>query len=121
MADDTHSEQRQAPRIARGFMVRYRPAENAAALWSVSPLRDLSRTGARFLAESAFPVRTVLELQLVLPMTKQPVAIRGRVAWLKPGPLSLMEHGVAFETIGPETQQAVDAAVAHFLKRQRVA
>jgi Tfp pilus assembly protein PilZ len=98
-------------------MVRYRRPSEAG--WSVSPLRDLSSSGARFLGEHAFEVGAELDCQLVLPLAKEPLVLQARVAWVKPGPMHLAEYGVVFQVGHPGTQQMIDVAVAHFLHKQR--
>jgi len=108
-------EHRRDPRIAHGFMVRYRRPSDRG--WSVSPLRDLSSSGARFLSEQAFPVGTTLNLQLVLPTTKEPLALQARVARVTPGPMDLAEYGVTFEVNAAGVQEIV-TAVTHFLHKQ---
>ena len=108
-------EHRQAPRVVRGFMVRYRRPSDRG--WSVSPLRDLSSSGARFLSEQTFPVGTKLELRLVLPTTKEPLALQARVARIMPGPMDLAEYGVTFEVNAAGVQEIV-TALAHFVHKQ---
>ena len=111
------AEHRRDPRIVHGFLVRYRrPAETS---WSVSPLRDLSSSGARFIGEYAFEVGAELELQLVLPMAKTPLVVPAHVAWAKPGPMNLVEYGITFRAEAAGVQQMIDVAVAHFLRKQR--
>ena len=110
-------EHRRDPRIAHGFMVRYRlPRESS---WSVSPLRDLSSSGARFLGERSFDVGSDLELQLVLPLAKEPLVVQARVARASPGPMNLVEYGVTFQAEAASIQQMIDVAVSHFLRKQR--
>ena len=109
------SEHRRDPRVAHGFMVRYRRPSDRG--WSVSPLRDLSSSGARFLSEQVLPVGTTLDLQLVLPTTKEPLALQARVARIIPGPMDLAEYGVIFEVNAAGVQEIV-AALAHFLRKQ---
>ena len=111
-------EHRRAPRITQSFMVRYRVLSSGQGTWEVSPLRDLSSGGARFLCESPFPVGTALELQLVLPSAKAPVPLQARVTWVRPGPLQLAEHGVAFGSVEADIQQLIDTAVAHFVRKE---
>lgn len=113
------AEQRRDPRIMHSFMVRYRATACGQTSWFVSPLRDLSSGGARFICECAFEVGTLLEMQLLLPTSEQPVAMEARVAWAKPGPLNLTEHGVTFHPEDPGTQRIIDTAVAHFLRKQQ--
>lgn len=114
MSDNEH---RRDPRITHGFMVRYRrPPESG---WSVSPLKDLSSSGARFLSEHTFEVGTELDCQLVLPLAREPLMLQARVAWVKPGPMNLAEYGVTFQADAPGAQEMIDGAVAHFLPKQR--
>ena len=112
-------EHRRTPRVMHAFMVRYRALSDAQGAWGVSPLRDLSSGGARFVCERPFPMEELLELQLVLPSAKAPVSLQARVTWVKPGPLNLAEHGVEFGKVPAETQQLIDTAVAHFARTPR--
>lgn len=111
-------EQRREPRVAHAFMVRYRDSDTGGPTWLLSPLRDISRNGARFVSESAFADGAMLDLQLLLPTADHPVAVSGRIAWKHPGPMKLHEYGVTFAVDDPAKQQAIDAAVQHFLKRK---
>ena len=96
-------------------MVRYRNPVGGRESWLISPLRDLSSGGARFLSESTVEAGAELEIQLVLPGSKDPVALKVRVAWAKPAPWGMAELGVTFEPEDVKVQQTIDAAVAHFL------
>ena len=116
MSDDEH---RRDPRVARGFMIRYRSASGGAAGWMMSPLRDLSVSGARFVSEQLFTVGALLEIQLVLPVSDQPVDLEAKVAWSKPGPLNFVELGVTFELTSEETQRMLGGAVTHFLQQSQ--
>jgi len=111
------AEHRRDPRVAHSFMVRYRSASGGAAGWMMSPLRDLSVSGARFVSEQLFTVGALLEIQLVLPLSDQPAGLKAKVAWVKPAPLRLVELGVTFEQVSEETQQMVRDAVTHLLQQ----
>jgi hypothetical protein len=113
------SEHRKKPRVARAFMARYRLESPMVTDWLVSPLRDLSSGGARFLSERPFKAGQFIELQLLLPFARDPVVLRARVAWTKPGRLSMMEIGVTFDAGDPAAQQTIDAGVAHLLQKQQ--
>ncbi len=115
MAQD-QEESRHAPRVAHQFMVRYRLANTGQLAWQVSPLRDFSRTGVRFIAEHPYEIGAVLELQLALPTSREPLALAGRVAWAKPAFLGTAELGVTFDNIDSGSQQMIDDAIAHFLR-----
>ena len=110
----SESEHRRAPRITHGFMVRYRRPSDKG--WAVSPLRDLSSAGARFLSEQTFAIGTELDVQLVLPTTKEPLALHARVARILPSRMDLVEYGVTFETNVPAVQ-AINDAVEYFLHK----
>lgn len=110
----TEDEQRHGGRANRRLMMHFRP--EAATAWLVSPLQDLSGSGARFLSEQALIAGTILQFQLVLPMQKDPLALRGHVVWNKPATMGLTELGVTFDNLEPATQQALERAVAFFLR-----
>lgn len=108
------AEQRQDPRVAHPFMVRYYWQDS----WHISPLKDFSASGARFVSEYPFAAGELLDAQLILPLARQPIAARARVVWVKPSSLGLAELGVTFELGDTEAKQAIEAAVAHFLRKQ---
>jgi Tfp pilus assembly protein PilZ len=85
----------------------------------VSPLRDLSSGGARFLSDYRFATGSILEIQLLLLGSTQPVSLKARVAWSKPARLKITELGVTFDPGDTAIQQRIDAAVAHFLSRRK--
>lgn len=109
-------EQRREPRVSHGFMIRFR-AEGASSGWLVSPLRDLSRGGARFFSERPFDVGTVLDAYLVLPASEAPVSLQAKIARSQPAPMGMVELGVTFQPVDAAAQDAIDAAVARFLNR----
>ena len=109
------SEHREAPRIARSFLVRYRSLGNGPQAWLVSPLHDFSLHGARFMSERPFIVGDALELQLVLPVVSQPVRLTAKVAWTKLGKLGLVEVGIIFDPVEAGIQQTLERAVNRFL------
>ena len=115
MNDD---DRRAAQRIARSFLVRYHAQEGQGMAWDTAPLRDFSETGARFLAQSACQQGDALILQLILPMSREPVWVTARVVWVKPVQWEMQELGVAFEPGDDQTKQAIAAAAAFFQKRQ---
>jgi len=114
-----HAERRREPRIVHSFMVRYRAAGATSPKWMLSPLKDFSASGVRFVAEPGLRPGQALELQLMLPMHREPLGVAGRVAWSEPfGDGSLVEQGVEFVGENAETRVVVVEAVAYFLKQQ---
>ena len=113
------AENRQSPRIARSFMVRYRLPTTRQTGWLVSPLRDLSSTGVRFVCEQAFTVGVLLEMELLLPTAKQSVPLQAKVVWTKPVQWGMVELGATFEPVDATVQQRIDEAVAYSLRKQQ--
>lgn len=118
MAED-FSEQRKSPRVEHHFMARYVVPGRSPKQWLVSPLRDLSSGGARFLSETPFAVGDTFELQLVLPNAQQPVLLKAKIAWIRPGPMSMQEVGVTFDPGDSAMQAVIDAAVARFVEKEK--
>jgi hypothetical protein len=112
-------EHRLAPRAAAHPLVRYRPPGEPGATWLVSPLRDLSSGGARFLSEHPFAVGDTFEMQLLLPVAAQPIWVRARVAWAKLGVMKMVELGVTFDAGDAANQRLIDEAVARKLPDPR--
>lgn len=113
------ADNRQSPRIARSFMVRYRVPTPGRTGWLVSPLRDLSSSGVRFVCEKAFDVGLILEMELLLPTAKQPVPLRAKVVWTKPVQWGMVELGATFEPVDATVQQMINDAVAYSLRTQQ--
>ena len=115
---ENKGELRKTPRVKRQFMIRYRSATMERVTWQVAPLRDFSRTGARFLSERHYDAGHLLKLQLMLPMSQQPLNLTGRIAWTKPVQLNMVELGVTFDAADPGINQMLNDAAAHFLQKQ---
>ena len=120
MADTPREEKRRSPRVVHCLLVRYRPPAAGGAEWLVSPLRDLSSGGARFLSEHPFAAGETFELQLLLPAAQDPVMLKVRVAWARSAQMQMTELGVTFDPGDAGIQRLIDATVEHFLQRQRL-
>ena len=116
MSGSNPREQRRVPRVNRSFMARYRVPVGGQANWLVSPLRDLSSGGARFLSEYPFQTGAFLEIALLLPASSQPIIVKAKIAWAKPWRAGLTEIGATFNISDDVIQQQLDAAVTHFLR-----
>ena len=110
--------QRRDPRAEKAFMVGYRGAGDSEPPILV-PLKDLSRSGARFLTDREFLVGRVLELELRVPTAQRPMPLAASVVRVRKGPLGLYEHAVQFESVTVTSQQLIDEAVKSFLKANR--
>ena len=112
----SQAENRRTPRIAHSFMVRYQPP--GRGVWLMSPLKDLSSGGARFLSEHAFTAGEAFEVQLILATSSQPVQLKARVAWVKPWRAGLREIGLTFDAGDVGIQRTIDEAVNRLLGRK---
>ena len=113
-------ELRRQERIPRPIMVRYLHPDTSPPRWSLVPARDFSRTGVRFYSEYPFAMGDPVAFHLLLPMTREPVRLMGRVAWKRPETtLGAMEIGVAFEAPTDEVQQLLDEAARFFLAHRQ--
>ncbi len=61
----------------------------------------------------------LLQTQLLLPTAAQPMEIKARVAWAKPVQFGMTELGVTFDPADMGTQQKIDSAVEHFLRKDK--
>ena len=113
-------ERRGGVRTSRAFLVRHRAPGASGPSWLVSPLRDLSIGGARFMTESLLlKAGDPLDLQLVLPTAAHPVAVPAKVVWMRPGRIaSIMEIGVVFE-FPDDASKAVVAQATGVFQRQK--
>ena len=117
MSEPSGSEHRHMPRVEQHFMVRYRLVGGPVGEQFISPLRDLSRSGARWFSELPLRNGARLELSLSLPTAPQPVHVQAKVVWTKPARLSMTELGVTFEPVDAKTQGMIDEVVGRFLRR----
>ena len=115
-----YAERRDAQRATHHIIVRYHVP--GAEGWYVSPLRDLSRTGARFLFEGFVSVGDLLGLWIGPPMFTEPVKISARVVWHHTGyatRLPLMECGVQFEQLESGVRRVIENDVTSHLRTSR--
>ena len=111
-------EQRRHPRAAKSFIVRYRVQNAKHSEWRMSPLKDLSRGGARFLSDREFSVGTVLEMELQLPRAPKPLGVSAKVIRVNILRENVFEHGVKFELTDDVISERIEQAVQHVLNRQ---
>ena len=113
-------ERRHAPRVENQLLVKFRlPADEK---WHMTPLKDLSATGLRFMAEVPCADGTALELQLLLPTIATPLRLAGRVSWARPASIpQLYDYGVEFVDLLPTQREEIDRLVTLYRSRKRPA
>ena len=115
-------ERRKAPRVTSQLLVKFKSANDPQAQWQMTPLKDLSHSGLRFIAEAICDVGLSLELQLLLPTLATPLRLTGRIVWSQPSSIApLVEYGVEFTELSATQREAIDTLVTLYLSRQRAA
>lgn len=99
------------PRIAWGFMVRFRPHANHAAKWELATLKDVSEGGCSFFSGTAFRLGEVLEIEIQLPTVTDYMHFSGEVRRCEPDKKRhILRYGVAVQFTGLD-----EAKRRHFL------
>ena len=106
------TERRRFIRVQHPFTIRYRDAADPGQPWLITTVRDLSLGGVRFIADQAFDVGHAIDLQVVVPASRQSIFLKAHVVWANPkNPLlQLYEYGLAFDVIDTALQQLIDIA-----------
>lgn len=99
-------------RIAHAFVARYQASHAGQTVWMVSALRGFSRTGTRLVFEQPIRVGEDLNLQLLLPLAKEPVWVRARVVASRPVTRQALDLEVKFQFGPADTQHEIHAAAA---------
>ena len=112
-------ERREGFRVPRAFLARFKPKGHHS--WFISPLRDLSQGGARFLSEyTEFKPGDRIALQLVLSSAPKGLVVHSTIKWARPSKMpSIIEVGVAFDVKEPAIQAAIERASSFFDRRKQ--
>jgi len=112
-------ERRKDTRIEKHFMVHYKPAKEEGGSWRMSPLKDISKNGARFLYEGDCAMGEQLILELHMPANPAAQRIKATVVRIQETDNRWAEIGVSFNEIDEKTQNDINAIVNWFLKKRR--
>ena len=113
-------ERRQAPRVENQLLVKFRLVSDEK--WHMTPLKDMSATGIRFMAEVPCDEGAALELQLLLPTIATPLRLAGRVSRVRPASIpQLFEYGVEFVELLPTQREEIEKLVTLYRTRKRPA
>ena len=77
-------ERRRFRRVQHPFTIRYRDATEPDKPWLITTVRDLSLGGERFIADQVFDVGQALELQIIVPASRQTILLQAHVVWANP-------------------------------------
>ena len=109
------AEQRQFDRVPHSVPLYWRRLDDRTGRWIEALTLNVSASGMVLQSRTLFEVGTMLELRIALSDTSDPLFLRGRVVWHKPG--GLIQHGVAFVDVTPDQQASIDELVQFLNKR----
>lgn len=118
MSTSPEQERRQFPRIESQLLVKFRFLNEDK--WQMTPLKDISASGIRFMAERSCDAGAGLELQLLLPTVAAPLRLGGRVNWVRPASIAhLFDYGVEFVDVLPPQREEIGKLVTLYRSRKR--
>ena len=109
-------ERRQCPRIAQPFEVRYRTAGDLTASWYAAPIINLGAGGMRIRSAEPMSPDATLDIEIRLPSSLEPLALRGRVIWDQLQAAGVVEYGITFLEAESIQQVQIDQLV-QFLRK----
>lgn len=111
MSRSGSKERRQAPRVEKIQLVEVsRFDEGGLSDLTTGRTLNLSRGGARLELHYSLPLRSTIELSIVLG--GQVVQVPGKVVYLEAIDDQRTAMGVAFTDVPPETQEAIESFLA---------
>lgn len=107
-------ERRDFHRIPQAVEGRYRVSGHFGALGSSMTLVNISAGGLRFRSEEQLEKNALLEVEMKIPSFREPLIVKGRVAWSTLQASGVAETGVEFLDVPPEIRYRIDSIVQFF-------
>jgi len=108
-------ERRRDHRLAQPFQARYRLYGELTESWRTMTTVNLSVSGLRFRSAGLIEVGDELQIELLLPTSREPLVVRGRIIWSQPMASGVVENGAEFIDMTPEQGIQIDTMVKFFL------
>lgn len=111
-------EKRKAVRVKRTLYIQYERLNNEEnKIWDTGNVRDISETGASFIANKTFPVNHSISLRLRLPSNPTEwMDFSGRIVYSAESSTGVHLTRVEFASLKEEHKQALREFVALFSK-----
>jgi len=109
-------ERRQFFRVSIPFDAKYRFFGELTQGWRTVRTLNLSAGGMRFKSSDLLEVGGFVEVQIQLPSEREPLMLRGRLAWSQAQASGVTENGLEFIEVTPQQQAKIDELV-DFLKK----
>ncbi|MBI4341606.1 MAG: PilZ domain-containing protein [Candidatus Omnitrophica bacterium] len=107
-------ERRDFHRITQAIEGRYRASGHFGALGASMTLVNLSAGGLRFRSEEQLEKDALLEVEVKIPGFREPLIIKGRVAWSTLQASGVVETGVEFLNVSPDLRCQIDSVIQFF-------
>ncbi|HOW42938.1 MAG TPA: PilZ domain-containing protein [Candidatus Omnitrophota bacterium] len=116
----SHTDKRSFPRAHARFLVSYGMVENTQfVITDVSQTRDIGMGGIRFTTSRPYEPDTAFGLHIRLPITAQPVFVKGRVlACQEVTPDSIYETRVAFQEIEERDRKNLCDTINYHVRKE---
>ncbi len=111
-------ERRQFPRVLQPFDAHYRFYGDLMGGWRVVRTLNLGAGGMRFRSEDQLEVGARLEIQLNLPIFREPLVLRAQVIWCQTLAAGVVENGVEFVDVTSEQGEEIDELVRFLVKQE---
>lgn len=103
-------ERRATPRVRAYHPVRLSLVNAPGVVETLT--KDLAVGGLRSLSTAALPVASAVRIELILSTEREPVRVRGRVAWFRTIPESdQFDVGIAFDDLSDADKRRLSAYV----------
>ena len=109
------AERRRFDRVPHAVPLFWRRPEDRSERWSEAQTLNVSAGGLVMQSHALFDVGAILELRMALSDTSDPLFLRGRVVWYKPG--GLRQYGIGFVDVTPDQQASIEELVQFLNKR----
>jgi len=119
MGDDK-GDYRREKRVEYHFMVRIRPVRpSGAAVWDVSTIRNISKTGVLFYSSNYYDHNADLEVRIKNPITPEEIICLGKAVRceLLKDMKNIYSVAVEITEINPEGVEAYDKTIKLFMDR----
>lgn len=111
---------RKERRVEYHFVIRIRPVKpSGAAIWDVSIIRNISRTGVLFYSSNYYDYNADLEIRIKNPIVSEEIICFGRVTRCEPlkDVKDIYSLAVEITTMDPEDRKVYDKTIKLFMDR----
>ncbi len=111
------AERRHYQRVPLPFDAKYRLYGDLSTSWRTIRTMNISAGGMRFRSADLMEEGAVLDVQMVLPASPEPIVIKARVVWSQAMGSGVTENGAEFFDASLGEQEKIDRLVT-FLTKQ---